>query len=312
MSQDPLILASFLGLYTVVVIAVFTVVMVKFFTPLEPKGRRAVRMVAAERQAVLPAQHGPPREQAPAVNDVRVEPAPLVQARPVPRLAAIPGTAVAEPFSRRTTPRPRSKSRAHSQGPAFQAAPSPGEGSSSSSLKRQPGQGRVRRIRFQGGPVIKTPSSRAGTPVSARFRSPYDGGSEAGSPYHKRTSSRKVAPRVRKNQGSGRDSTPAVEAEKVVKTSWFEAEEISDELIDSPPDLTGESDLEIGDLFYHRTPSEFQLWLWTTGRDNDDDGAPFWKPVTAGYARADGRRLTVTPALRKPSWVTSDYYFRSL
>ncbi|KAJ2984877.1 hypothetical protein NUW54_g10347 [Trametes sanguinea] len=66
-------------------------------------------------------------------------------------------------------------------------------------------------------------------------------------------------------------------------------------------------DLEIGDLFYHRTPTAYQLWLWC----KDDTGRAVWQPAHYGYRRKeDGRRLIVTKALKFPSWVTNDYYAR--
>ncbi|KAL7284233.1 hypothetical protein ACG7TL_001515 [Trametes sanguinea] len=123
--------------------------------------------------------------------------------------------------------------------------------------------------------------------------------SEGGSPYRKRIRAVKHQRRSR-HGGEG--------AETSTSTSWYEAEEVGEDLIGAPPDLTGESDLEQGDLFYHRTPTDYQLWMWTTA----EDGRLFWQSVYDGFARHDGRRLTLTKAQKLPSWVSNEWFNRRL
>ncbi|KAH9895962.1 hypothetical protein C8Q73DRAFT_665004 [Cubamyces lactineus] len=132
-------------------------------------------------------------------------------------------------------------------------------------------------------------SSTVATPVRGA------GGSQASSPYRKRT--REVS-KVSKKQGHGGDKARPLGP---VLATWFETENIGEALIDRPPDLTGEPGLvvEIGDLYYHRTSTQYQFWLWSIG----PQGEPFWMPVHYGYIREDGRRLIVTTANRWPSWV---------
>lgn len=96
-----------------------------------------------------------------------------------------------------------------------------------------------------------------------------------------------------------------VEAEHTV-VAWYQDDLIHNGLIDSPVDLAHDAALSLGDLYYHRTPAQYQLWLWTMGQDG-----PWWKPVTWGHVREDGKRLIVTKLSKWPSWVSESYY-RSL
>ncbi|KAI0648746.1 hypothetical protein C8Q79DRAFT_1007321 [Trametes meyenii] len=85
-------------------------------------------------------------------------------------------------------------------------------------------------------------------------------------------------------------------------TAWFES--AGDEPRVSPPNLTTRPDLELGDIFYHKSPVGIQLWVLY---EVPDEGKQ-WKPVLLGHLReADGRRLGLTPS-SKPSWCTEAWY----
>ncbi|CDO77463.1 hypothetical protein BN946_scf184881.g6 [Trametes cinnabarina] len=137
-------------------------------------------------------------------------------------------------------------------------------------------------------------ASRAHTPMTP----PRTGASENGSPYRKRV--RTLTAKPRKKQGEERNMT-------VVSTTWYEAEEIGEGLIETPPDLTAEMAPQEGDLFYHWTALDYQLWLWTKAAD----GNLFWKPVQDGFTRQDGRRLTLTKVMKMPTWVSAEWYGRT-
>ena len=86
------------------------------------------------------------------------------------------------------------------------------------------------------------------------------------------------------------------------KTFYWEPERLALQIIRTPPDLTGEPKLALGDLFYYQTLTRFQFWIWIL----DDAGRPHWKAIRYGYQRDDGRRLMITPVERKPAWVTPE------
>lgn len=79
---------------------------------------------------------------------------------------------------------------------------------------------------------------------------------------------------------------------------------IRNDLLDAPPNFSESPKLLVGHLFYHRTPTQYQLWLWTV----DPNGVKLWKPVYHGFVRSDGRILTVTGALKVPSWVKASTF----
>lgn len=92
-----------------------------------------------------------------------------------------------------------------------------------------------------------------------------------------------------------------------IETFWFESE--GDRPIESPPDLTAQGDLHVGDLFYHRNtirPKCSQLWIWI-----EDTAMGFtWKPVKIGHRHSDGRRLTLTEKRKNPSWIGEKWFVR--
>ncbi|PIL37504.1 hypothetical protein GSI_01198 [Ganoderma sinense ZZ0214-1] len=92
-------------------------------------------------------------------------------------------------------------------------------------------------------------------------------------------------------------------AEHAIITSWFESSsDVSDALIDCPPNLRDHPDLQIGDLFYHSTPTDYQLWIWEV----DEDDKLRWVRVKFMSVR-NGLYLTLTPEERRPSWVSEKY-----
>lgn len=89
-------------------------------------------------------------------------------------------------------------------------------------------------------------------------------------------------------------------------TWWFETE--SDEALSTPPDLSARTDIQAWDIFYHKYPGRFQLWVLVT----DSSNSLRWKLVNLGYARTDGKRLTLTEQRKQPSWVSESWYVKSL
>ncbi|OSC97456.1 hypothetical protein PYCCODRAFT_1471863 [Trametes coccinea BRFM310] len=90
-------------------------------------------------------------------------------------------------------------------------------------------------------------------------------------------------------------------------TYWWECTSRSP--LRDPPDLSGHSDLAIGDLFCNRVVGAHtpRLWLWTTVGDT-----PTWKPISEGHIREDGRRLSITPKQRRPSWVKAGWCIKQM
>lgn len=92
----------------------------------------------------------------------------------------------------------------------------------------------------------------------------------------------------------------AGQPQQVVKTYYWQPDALGLQRIACPPDLKSQPQLALGDVFYYPMLTRYQLWLWTS----DDSGRLYWLAVRYGYRREDGRRLIITPELRKPSWVT--------
>lgn len=87
-----------------------------------------------------------------------------------------------------------------------------------------------------------------------------------------------------------------------VMVYWWETS--SDQPIACPLDLSHRKELQVGDIFLHRSPRKLQLWLWLA----EGGGLPVWKPVHVGYRRTDGRTLTLTEVHQKPSWLDPDWF----
>ncbi|KAI0720097.1 hypothetical protein C8T65DRAFT_736261 [Cerioporus squamosus] len=85
-------------------------------------------------------------------------------------------------------------------------------------------------------------------------------------------------------------------------TFYWEPEKFALQLIQTPPDLTGDPKLALGDLFFFQTLTRYKFWIWTL----DDSEKAYWKAIRYGFQREDGRRLIVTPAQRKPGWVKQE------
>ncbi|KAI1786036.1 hypothetical protein LXA43DRAFT_1065403 [Ganoderma leucocontextum] len=74
----------------------------------------------------------------------------------------------------------------------------------------------------------------------------------------------------------------------------------------SPPNLSADPKLCLGDVFIFHTATQYRLWIWV-----QFEGRRFWKRVSEGYQCADGKCLLVTEVKREPSWVTKEHYERS-
>ncbi|KAI0666484.1 hypothetical protein C8Q78DRAFT_984230 [Trametes maxima] len=81
-------------------------------------------------------------------------------------------------------------------------------------------------------------------------------------------------------------------------------------LREPPPSLSNKPELAINDLFCNRITGVDmpRLWIWTS----DGDKPPFWKPISEGDTREDGRRLSITPKQKRPSWVKSDWCVKQM
>ncbi|RPD57153.1 hypothetical protein L227DRAFT_614019 [Lentinus tigrinus ALCF2SS1-6] len=86
------------------------------------------------------------------------------------------------------------------------------------------------------------------------------------------------------------------EAGDPIGTYWFQSK--SEDTIGAPPDFSRVQNVRLGDVYIHKMPNRYQLWLWSLA-----DGVHYWHPVREGYRRMDGRKLQVTKGMREPSWV---------
>ncbi|KAI0644327.1 hypothetical protein C8Q79DRAFT_1012119 [Trametes meyenii] len=282
-----------IALYTIIIIATSIFFFLKYFS-LAPSGRK----IGSPANVVL--------DQDLPLNDdtQRAIPAEPKSTVKVPTSLGLPGRheetpvpARAHQFARFTTPSPRAKSRSQSvTSPNVIDETTTCDSNEAGSVLESASQARQPKPWVPPSSVLGGSRARSRTPAKSRAQTkaytPASGSAvvlkaddevQCGSPYRRRQRA------IKKRAG----------AEGAVTTYWFEAAEIGDELIDAPPDLTDDSDLHLGDLFYHHTHSEYQLWLWTIGKD----GKAAWEPVFYGYTREDGRHLIVTETMKFPSWV---------
>ncbi|KAI9057529.1 hypothetical protein FKP32DRAFT_1607220 [Trametes sanguinea] len=109
-----------------------------------------------------------------------------------------------------------------------------------------------------------------------------------------------------------RPAPPGEDAPFGIETTWFEISGTNP--VDHPPDLTGQGNLEPGDLFYYRhvTDAELsRLWIWDD--DDDDHGGPRWKVMNIGDPRKkDLRVITLTEKRKNPSWIGEKWYARRM
>ncbi|PIL31021.1 hypothetical protein GSI_05715 [Ganoderma sinense ZZ0214-1] len=110
--------------------------------------------------------------------------------------------------------------------------------------------------------------------------------------YHR--TEKKMRPRKSFKAGS--------EEPEVVITPYWEPENIAARLIDSPPDLSGDPNLAVGDIFIFHTAMHYRLWIYREGGS--------WERIEVGFRREDDRFLIVTPVKKEPSWVSRDYFER--
>ncbi|RPD52066.1 hypothetical protein L227DRAFT_618126 [Lentinus tigrinus ALCF2SS1-6] len=87
------------------------------------------------------------------------------------------------------------------------------------------------------------------------------------------------------------------------ETAWFPSK--ADFVLSAPPAwVSKRSDLVLGDLFCHWTPTsnEPQMWIWVA-----EANGPAWKSVTKGYVRPhDQRQLTIN-AQNEPQFLTDGW-----
>ncbi|KAI0672558.1 hypothetical protein C8Q78DRAFT_990953 [Trametes maxima] len=105
-----------------------------------------------------------------------------------------------------------------------------------------------------------------------------------------------------------RQSHSSSTKDKDCVTYWWKCR--SRTLLSTPPDLSQKSDLAIGDLLcnYVEGISIPQMWIWTTVGAHP----PCWKPIAEGDLREDGRRLSITPVNKKPSWVNPEWCLKQM
>ncbi|KAI9069636.1 hypothetical protein FKP32DRAFT_1671207 [Trametes sanguinea] len=77
-----------------------------------------------------------------------------------------------------------------------------------------------------------------------------------------------------------------------------------------PPNISDQDELAIGDLFCNHIMGVDvpQTWICTSV----GDGTATWNVIGVGDTRHDGRRLTITPTMKKPSWVTPKWCAKQL
>ncbi|KAI9059349.1 hypothetical protein FKP32DRAFT_1679792 [Trametes sanguinea] len=87
-------------------------------------------------------------------------------------------------------------------------------------------------------------------------------------------------------------------------TAWFESQ--SESRIIRPPHLSDYSEVQDGDLFYHRYEGYCQLWIWLASENGQ---AHDWVPIRPGAKHpSNRRRLVLTESFQMPSWVTEATY----
>ncbi|KAI0644130.1 hypothetical protein C8Q79DRAFT_927957 [Trametes meyenii] len=97
--------------------------------------------------------------------------------------------------------------------------------------------------------------------------------------------------------------------DKGCMTAWWECNSRVP-LHEPPTALSSIPELALGDLFCDRvvgvdTP---RLWIWAAVGDKP----LFWRPIAEGDIREDGRRLSITPKLKCPSWVNADWCVKQM
>ncbi|OJT15518.1 hypothetical protein TRAPUB_7211 [Trametes pubescens] len=87
------------------------------------------------------------------------------------------------------------------------------------------------------------------------------------------------------------------------ETAWFQSR-AAKPIVSPPDELSLRPDLELGDVFYHRSDQGIQLWM----RVEDPTKGAYWKPSLLGEKREeDGRFLALTPG-SKPTWNGKAWY----
>ncbi|OSD03009.1 hypothetical protein PYCCODRAFT_1467317 [Trametes coccinea BRFM310] len=118
------------------------------------------------------------------------------------------------------------------------------------------------------------------------------------------------SPMVLERERVIRPACDGEDAPEGIETTWFEISGVDP--IQYPPDFVAQPVLEPGDLFYYRHPtiaSRSQLWILVANAQ----GEPHWKAAHVGIRREkDGRRLTLSPKKKNPSWVAVKWYQRRL
>lgn len=94
-----------------------------------------------------------------------------------------------------------------------------------------------------------------------------------------------------------------------IESAWFETK--GTEPIKYPPvRLIPQDELMLGDVFYHRHPTDWkraQLWIWLSVAGK----GLTWKRITLGHRRPDGKRLSINESKWNPTWVSPAYYARA-
>ncbi|KAH9856331.1 hypothetical protein C2E23DRAFT_882408 [Lenzites betulinus] len=164
--------------------------------------------------------------------------------------------------------------------------------------------------------IVKDPLSRPQTPAIALDSPAYRlvGSSAAGPSTSAKIMRVKVKSQKKKKFATRASPFPSFERQfrtfrnyagvlsddgQPVGTGWFRSEANAE--VAAPPAPSAFSDgLHRGDVYYHCTPNGHQLWLLVGAATT---GALRWHPVTVGYRREDGRKLSLTKGNRDPSWV---------
>ncbi|CDO73918.1 hypothetical protein BN946_scf185016.g75 [Trametes cinnabarina] len=91
-------------------------------------------------------------------------------------------------------------------------------------------------------------------------------------------------------------------------THWWECN--SREPLREPPDIKDKSELASGDLFCNHVAGVDMPQVWICSAIKN--GHPVWKPIAEGEDRPDGRKLSITPKTKKPSWVKAQWCVKQM
>lgn len=93
----------------------------------------------------------------------------------------------------------------------------------------------------------------------------------------------------------------------VRNTAFFQFADKVDGAIEVPSELSKHPDLMLGDLFYHRSGTKCQMWIW----EKETAQQLRWRPVGWGYERKSDRKVLILSEKKAlPSWVQKSHFLK--